>query len=165
MSLALEGEINLILNEFGTMFKKSAELYATKYLNKKTGKDTLTNSDLLKKLKVEVKDERLVISVLDYWIYVESGRKIGAKNIPLSVLVDWIKKNRIQGRDKKSGRFIKVNTLAFIFQRSIKIKGISKRPFLTEAYNSTILEFDKKLDGVIDSILDDILIKFIKTKK
>lgn len=163
MANSVAAEINLILNDFANTFIKAAHLYAAKYLNKKTGKDTLSNSELLKSLKTEVKDERLIISVLDYWVFVESGRKIGAKGIPLSVLIDWIKKNQIKGRNKK-GQFISINSLAFIIQKSIKMKGISKRPFLTEAYNATIEEFDKKLDDVVSSIVNDILIRFIKTK-
>lgn len=154
--MSISSEINIILNDFGNTFKKSAEFYAAKYVNSKTGKDTLSNSDLLKSLKVEVKDERLVISVYEYYKFVESGRKVGAKGIPTSVIIDWLKRKNI----KPNG--ISINSLAFIIQRSIKLNGISKRPFLTEAYNETLKIFDDKLDKLIDDLTKDILIRFIK---
>lgn len=164
MALTFEGEINLILNDFGNTFKKAAEFYAAKYVNTKNGKDTLSNSDLLKSLKIEVKDERLIISVYNYYKWVASGRKKGEKGVPISVLLDWIKKNKIKGRNKTTGRFISNNSLAFAIQISIKKKGISKRPFLEDAYNETIKIFDNKLNDLIDDLLKDILIRFIKTK-
>ena len=155
---SLEGEINLILKEFGDMFKEAAKFFAAKYVNPKTGTDTLSDSELMRSMKIEVEDERLVISVADYYRWIESGRRVGAKGIPISVLVDWIKRKRIQ----PSG--VSINQLAFMIQRSIKKTGISKRPFLTEAYNYASKEFDEKLNGVINAVLDDVLIRFTKNK-
>jgi len=154
--LSLEGEINIILKEFGDLFIEAAKFYAAKYINKKTGTDTLSNSELMKNIKVKVEDERLVILVADYYRWIESGRKVGAKGIPISVLIDWIRRKKI----KSSG--VSINQLAFMIQRSIKKTGISKRPFLTQAYNEASKEFDKKLNGVIDSVMKDVLIRFTK---
>lgn len=156
----ITGQIELLLTQFAEIFIETANIYAKFYVNKKTGTDTLSDSELLKSLKYNVENEKLSISVLSYWQYIESGRKIGAKGIPLDVLIKWIKKKRIVGRNKKTGRFITVTSLAFIFQQSIKTKGISKRPFLTEAYKESSKEFDKKLNGFIDSISKDIILKF-----
>ncbi len=155
---SLGGEINLLLNEFGKLFKVSAEYYAAKYINTKVGKDTLSDSDLLKNMKVEVENERLVISIASYYRYIESGRKVGAKGIPTSVLITWLNKKKIVPRSGMS-----INSLAFIIQRSIVKKGISKRPFLTEAYKEASKEFDKKLNGLINAVLDDVLIRFTKS--
>lgn len=160
--LSLEGEINLLLNEFATIFKEMAVYYAQSYQNKR-GQDTLSTSDLLKSLKVEVADERLVISVFDYYRFVESGRKVGAKGIPLSVLIDWLKKRKIQGRGK-DGKSISLNSLAFIIQRSIKKNGIKARPFLTAAYEETSKKFDQELNDLINAIANDVLVKFTKKK-
>lgn len=160
----ISSQINIILQDFANVFIKAAHVYAAFYLNKKTGKDTLSQSDVLKSLKAEVHDEKLIISVFSYWQYIESGRKIGAKGIPLDVLIKWIKKNKIIGRNKKTGRFISVNSLAFIIQKSIKLKGISKRPFLTEAYDETVKIFNDKLNLAINDLTKDIIIRFIAKK-
>ena len=152
-------QIEAILNSFGDIFLKAAKLYAAKYINTKTGKDTLSDSDIMRNLKVEVNEERLVISVSDYYRYIESGRKVGAKGIPLSVLVKWIKEKNI----KPNGN-ISINSLAFLIQRSIKKTGISKRPFLTMAYKEAGKELEKQINEMIDDVMKDTLIKFVKNK-
>ncbi len=154
-------ELEKILNEFAIAFKASVMFYAEKYKNTKTNTDTLSNSDIVKNLKVGIENERLVISIYDYWQYIESGRKVGEKMVPISVLIDWIKRKKILGRNKK-GQFISVNNLAWAIAKSIQLKGISKRPIFTEAYNETSKEFDKKLNIYIDSITKSILLRFTK---
>lgn len=150
-------QIEVLLKTFGEIFITAAKLNASKYTNNKTGKDTLSDSDLMKNLKVQVTDERLVISVSDYYRYIESGRKIGAKGIPVSVLVKWIKEKNIRPYGD-----ITVNQLAFIIQKSIKKSGISKRPFLTAAYKEASIELEKQIGEMINSIMKDTLIKFTK---
>jgi hypothetical protein len=157
MALSNAGQINLILENFGKLFKDTAKVFTSKYYNPKVGRDTLSTSDLLNDLKVDVKDERLVISVYSYYQYIESGRKIGAKQIPLDVIIQWIKKNNITPNKGMS-----INALAWAIVTSIKKVGIEPRPFLTMAYKASSIEFDKQINGVIDSITNDILIKLTK---
>ena len=79
-----------------------------------------------------------VLSYADYFKYVNQGRRIGVKKVPLKALLDWIKVRGIKGRNKK-GQFMKNTSLAFAMQTNIFKYGI--RP-------ANI--YDKGLDGIED---------------
>lgn len=167
MATALSGQINILLQEFGNLFKATAKVYASRYYNDKVGRDTLSNSDLLNDMKVEVKDERLVISIYSYFQYVESGRKVGAKPIPFDVLLEWVRKNNIKPRASSNGKlntnnYAYINQMVWAMRASIVKTGISPRPFLTGAFEEASKEFDTKLNGLVDDITKDILIRFTK---
>lgn len=64
-----------------------------------------------------------VISYNDYLKYIQRGRGINVKRVPLQALLEWINFRGIQGRDKK-GRFIPKLSLAFAIQTNIYKYGI-----------------------------------------
>lgn len=150
--------LETILNDFAEAFKLAVLYYCTVYKNVKVNKDTLSNSDIVNKMKIQVEDDKLSISIFNYYSYIESGRKVGAKLIPLKNIIEWIKAKKIQGRNKK-GQFISVNSLAWAIVKSIQNKGISPRPIFSKAYDEVSKEFDKKLNVYVNSIVDSILIK------
>lgn len=158
MASKYSAQIEVILNEFIVLFKKSILIYANFYKNTKTGKDTLTDSDLVKNLKIDIKDERLVVSIAQYLIFIENGRKKG-KYAPVSAILRWMNE---KGKRPKGN--MTVNQLAFLLNRSIKNLGISKRPFMTKAFENASKQFDKKINGFVNAIADDLLIRFTKNK-
>ncbi len=84
-----------------------------------------------------------------YAWYVNAGRKAGKKGVPISALVPWIGYRGIElnGRSKES--------VAFLFQRSIKTKGIKASPFID---NTTArIEKNKTLDNLIVKYYDDVI--------
>jgi hypothetical protein len=155
-----DAEIEIILREFIALFKKSILIYANFYKNKKTGKDTLSDSDLVKNLKIEIRDERLVVSVAQYLIFIENGRQKG-KFAPVSSILLWMKEKNIRPKDNS----MTINQLAFLLNRSIKELGISKRPFMSKAFENASKQLDKKINGYASAIANDLLIRFTKNKK
>ena len=53
----------------------------------------------------------------------KSPYKYGDKAPPSEIFEKWIKKKGIRGRDKKTGRFIKRKSLAFVMAKSMQVKG------------------------------------------
>jgi hypothetical protein len=94
------------------------------------------------------------LQVTDYAQGIDTGRKPRAKKVPLADLVKWIKRYRILGRQKKSGKYQKVaatsvNAAAYAIQTAIYKFGIKARPWIEQA-----LDFQQKL---VESLIDEIL--------
>lgn len=72
-----------------------------------------------------------VLQVLmeEYGAYVQSGRYMGKKGVPIKSLIQWIKERGLKGRDKK-GRFITNQSFAFAIQTNIKKYGIRPANFI-----------------------------------
>jgi hypothetical protein len=56
------------------------------------------------------------------------------KQPPADKLIPWITRKGIQGRDKKTGRFITRKSLSFAIAKSIKRYGIKPTNFFTNAF-------------------------------
>ena len=59
-----------------------------------------------------------------YFATVDGGRRKGAKPPPSDAILSWMKVRNIKGRDKKTGKFIKQKSAAFLIARSIGKNGI-----------------------------------------
>lgn len=84
----------------------------------------------------------LQLSYLDYFKYVNLGRRAGKKPPPVKVLLQWIKDRKLKGRNKK-GRFIKDLSFAFAIQTNIRKFGIRRTNI-----------FDKSIDSLEDAFLN-----------
>lgn len=94
-----------------------------------------------------------VLASDEYWKWIESGRKVGAKRVPADVLgLKWQNKNGIDARQVlvnirlKKNPSLKISknklnydksvrSLSFIIQRSIFRKGIKPKPFVNRVLN------------------------------
>jgi len=63
----------------------------------------------------------ILIEMNDYGRYVNTGRKRGAKKVPIQALVEWIKQRGIETNNKK------VVGMAFAIQKTIEREGIPTR--------------------------------------
>jgi len=77
------------------------------------------------KIKIEIRNSFIEVSIPDYYIYVDSGRKAGSKMPPVLSIMRWIGNKGINPSGGISRR-----QLAFIIARSIANKGIAPRPFI-----------------------------------
>lgn len=152
-------ELDLILKQFVNIFKSTLLYYAKQYPNSKTGKDTLSNSDILKDMKFDITDGKLSIQIYSYWTNIENGSQVGTI-VPLSDLINWIKKKRNNRNNK--GQFTNINQFALMMQRSIKMKGIKKRPIFSIAYDESSKFIDEELNKYVNKITDQIIIKSLK---
>lgn len=117
----------------------------------------LKDSHIAKTYDVEVQGKSFAIFIQEYYIYIESGRRKGAKRPPFQPIFDWIKSKNIRFRDKK-GRFITFRSTAFIIMNAIKKNGIKPRPFVQDILDNSL---DKAEDFVNIFILGDLLNRVI----
>jgi hypothetical protein len=89
----------------------------------------------------------------------ESPYKYTTKIPPAKPFEKWIKKNNIQGRDKKTGRFISHMSLAFIIGRKIKRDGIKGLSFFQKPLGLGLKQFGKDLLGNVKQDIIDTLNK------
>jgi hypothetical protein len=85
---------------------------------------------------------RMKVSMLEYWRYVNDGRQPG-KYVPLKPLMDWMRRKGMN-RDPK-GRFKKFNIkgAAFAISKSIQKFGIRPTNFYDDSFDVFVKEFDK----------------------
>lgn len=93
--------------------------------------------------------------MLDYWKYVNDGRKPG-KYAPLDSIKDWIKEKGLKGRNKKTGRFITNESFAWGINTNIKKFGIAPTYF----YDRAVENFEKYFEDEVVKALDIDIEKF-----
>lgn len=104
----------------------------------------------------------LLLTYSDYFKYVNKGRKINVKRVPLNVLLKWIKIKGIRGRDKR-GRFIKNTSFAYAIQTNIFKYGIRPTNIYDKALDTVENLFDNpppeiaaELEDLYNAIEQDI---------
>ena len=113
-------------------------------------RNNLSNSELVKSVEERFTENSIEIWAYEYAIFIDSGRKAGARRVPLWALVDWIKRYNLS-----DGR-ISVNSLAFLIQRSIFENGIKPRPYL-DKYTTDAVEL------ITVELVNEFTIKLLRT--
>jgi len=159
-------------------FKKALEKYAEFVIKKsrenlrKGGRYGTHNKSnaLTRSLEYRIKGDKVSFLSEDYGEYLDKGVK-GAKSTypessespfkyttkrpPAEVFEKWIKKSNIQGRDKKTGRFITRQSLSYIIANSIYSKGIKATMFFTKPFEEALPLFeDEFLEGFLNDNLE-----------
>lgn len=105
------------------------------------------------KVNAGVQSFEVVITLEDYWKYVENGRRAGAKMPPIDAIAKWIEVKPIIPRMDSRGRVPSVRQLAYLIARSISIKGIPAKNGFQKAYDSLLDELYRELRN---ALVDDI---------
>lgn len=116
-------------------------------INTKVNRNTLTDSELFKSVKATAKGDIVVDLLLnDYIIYVESGRRAGAKMPPFKVIQNWC---------ERKGLPTDVSTVWAIC-RAIARDGIAPRPVMATVFSAMDGEqwSGKWLDDVFNEICE-----------
>lgn len=92
-------------------------------------------------VKYNTSSGEVVITMLDYWRYVNDGRKPG-KYVPLDSIKKWIRQKGLKGRNKKTGRFITTESFAWGISTNIKKFGIAPTYF----YDNAFQQFEKAFE-------------------
>ncbi len=92
--------------------------------------------------------DSISISMEDYGQYVQSGRRRGAKGVPISALLDWIRERNIKPRDMTERQ------LAFAIQRNIKKFGIRPSNWFDNAIDK-LFDDPKLLDLISDNVEEE----------
>ena len=116
-------------------------------INKKSGKNSLKNSDFAKSLEVLTgieKDSLEFYVVGNYYFYfIEWGRKPNRKMPPYEAILRWAKKNGISTDN---------NTL-YAIRKSIGENGFEARHFV----EPTLDKIEKSLDAWADNLFENII--------
>lgn len=95
----------------------------------------------------------LIVEMNDYGKYVNTGRKRGARKVPIDALVEWIKQRGIESNNKKA------IGIAFAIQKTIQRDGIPtknsrKRGKRVEFVDDTIKRIRANLEDRVSKILE-----------
>ena len=115
-------------------------------INSKVGVNTLVNSNIYKTLSVRAtNDGDLVFDIIlnDYLVFIENGRRKGAKMPPVEPIVRWARSKGIPTD----------NSTIYLIRRAISRDGIKARPFMAHVME----EIDREWDGVADELFNKIM--------
>ena len=141
-----------VLYEFGKDIAKIVRMVMDSNvgINKKSGHNTLSNSDIYRQLSViSTNDGDLVFDIMlnDYITYIESGRRQGAKMPPVEPIVRWAKKHGIPTD----------NSTIYLIRRAISRDGIQPRPIMATVFKELDNEWQNSWsDRLFDIIIEQI---------
>lgn len=151
--------VSRVLNEFGREF---VEVYRNRLASDNVN---TTQASLSKSVRhYEVRGSNWIaidIELLEYWKYVEYGRRAG-KWPPLSAIEQWIRIKPIVPRAYGGKKPPTTKSLAYLIARKIGLEGIRPRPLFAKTLDSLMRSFDKALSEAVAQDVDgaiDIIIK------
>jgi hypothetical protein len=156
------GEFEKALNKYAKYVIQQARSNLTK--GKQNASKELYNSLSYKVQKKSVlfdmpvygafQDEGVKGTKSNYIVNKNTDYSFRDKMPPAKPFEKWIKQKGIQGRDKKTGRFISRQSLSYIIARSIYNKGIRATMFFTKPFEAGL---DKFSDEIVLGFIDDNL--------
>lgn len=82
-----------------------------------------------------------------YAKFVNAGRKPGTKGVPIDVLVEWIRRKRLNMEGMRE------RSVAFAMQRSIRARGIKPSRFIDKSVGK--FNGSKRLENNIERFMDE----------
>jgi len=156
------GKFEEALNKYAKYVIQQARSNLTK------GKQN-SSKELYNSLTYKIQKKSVLFDMLQYGAFQDEGVKGTKSNYIVNKKTDysykdkmppakpfekWIKQKGIQGRDKKTGRFISRQSLSYILARSIYNKGIRATMFFTKPFEAGL---DKYSDEIVFGFIDDNL--------
>lgn len=139
-----------VLNEYGQGLVenyKAALAAETINASGELGKSVKYIIDDKTKGRFEVK-----LELLDYWKYVENGRKAG-KMPPISAIEKWIEVKPVLPRPNIDGDLPTQKQLAYLIARKIGLEGTKGRGILQDRVNNANMVF---MDDIENALLEDL---------
>lgn len=147
---------------FAPGYNKSRTPFGVRDMKTKTG--SLYNSITVEFDKTQ---NEVVVTMLDYWQYVNDGRKPG-KYVPIKPLMKWIRAKGFN-KNKTTGKFQKFNIkgTAFAISKNIQKFGIAPTYFYDKAFDIFEREFENEIYDALgidianffEKVVEDNLIK------
>lgn len=127
------------MNKIEEVLHKYGKLIEDKYKQGLLDFDSIATKDLYNTVKYEVKSNgnvySIVLNLMDYWKWVEYGRKPG-KFPPIDKILSWVRVKNIVPKPYvlEDGREVIPNErqIAFLIARSIANNGIEPKPILED---------------------------------
>lgn len=146
MEESLDRVIKAIANDILSIARMILE--SNNLINEKVGRNTIApDSELYKTLQVKATNDGDIVFDLmlnDYLVFIESGRRAGAKFPPVEPIVRWARKRGIPTD----------NSTIYLIRRAISRDGIRPRPFMAYIFEELDERWD---DNWADSIFDKIM--------
>ena len=146
MEESLDKVIKAIANDILSIARMILE--SNNLINEKVGRNTIApDSELYKTLQVKATNDGDIVFDLmlnDYLVFIESGRRAGAKFPPVEPIVKWARKRGIPTD----------NSTIYLIRRAISRDGIKPRPFMAYIFEEMDERWD---DNWADSIFDKIM--------
>ena len=89
------------------------------------------------------------INLEDYFKIIEEGRRVGAKQPPISSVVKWMRQKPIQLQPGRNGKLPTENQAAFLIARSIKREGIKGKHLLEKSLPPDDISLTVKMNNAI----------------
>lgn len=139
-----------VLNDYGKFLVE--EYKDNLILDNKNASDNLYNSvkyivDTSTKGRFEVK-----ISLLEYWKYIENGRRAG-KFPPITAIKDWIKVKPVLPKPMSNGKLPTEQQLTYLISRKIALDGIKPNPILENSIKSIT---ESMMEFIEEAVIQDI---------
>ena len=119
-------------------------------INSKVGVNTLVNSQIYKTLSVKAtNDGDLIFDIIlnDYLVFIENGRRKGAKMPPVEPIVRWARSKGIPTDN---------NTL-WAIRRAISRDGVKARPFLNYVFEEIDYQWEHEVsDKLFETIMSEV---------
>ena len=149
MEESLDKVIKVIANDILEIARMILE--SNNLINEKVGKNTIApDSDLYKTLQVKATNDGDVVFDLmlnDYLVFIESGRRAGAKFPPVEPIVRWARKRGIPTD----------NNTIYLIRRAISRDVIQPRPFMSYIFEEMDDRWDSNwADSIFDKIMEQI---------
>ena len=146
---SLDKIVKEISNDILTIVRMVLE--SNNLINDKVGRNTIApDSDLYKTLQVKATNDGDIVFDLmlnDYLVFIESGRRAGAKFPPVEPIVRWARKRGIPTD----------NSTIFLIRRAISRDGIRPRPFLEYIFEEMDYRWDNDwADEIFNKIMEQI---------
>lgn len=150
------------MNEFKHL-KETLERYAIDvkelYKSKLTEDDARASGELINSvnyiLNFNTKSFEVSLSLVDYWKYVENGRRAG-KFPPPDKIKRWIEIKPVLPRPYNS-KLPTIDQLTYLICRKIKLDGIQPRPLLKETLEEINKEYEDKISEALTQDLENEL--------
>lgn len=145
-----------VLNEFAEAFIEESKSNLS--MDASNASYTLENS---LKYRIETSDGEVnvIISLADYWKYVNNGRGPG-KMPPLENIRKWIEIKPVLP-EVRDGKLPTTEQLAFLVARKIGNEGTQGTHFFDRAKESTIEKFKRRINEAIEMDIADLVGKEI----
>lgn len=151
---------DMVMNEMASQLSRQLQvnlLMKYKFAPGFTGKGTIygmapkiASSALIDSISVsyDAGNKSLQVEMLDYWKFVNDGRRPG-KYAPFDSIMNWISQKGLKGRDKK-GRFITKESFAWGINTNIKKFGIAPTFFADNAEAKVTQEFEERIGEALN---------------
>lgn len=133
-----------VLHEFGKSF---VEYYQSLLL----GDDKIATGDLFDSVKYIIEKENtsieVCISLLEYWKYIERGRRSGTWP-PIKKIEDWIIVKKINPYPY-NGKIPTIKQLTYLISRKIYERGIEPNPLFKKTTDNMVELFKDELENAV----------------